>query len=107
MAQRTLVELIDDIDGSKATETVSFALDGKNYEVDLSGGNATKLRKSLEIYIKVSRKVTSGSKRVVRNIQLPAPQAVIRAWAQSKGLKISDRGRISAEIVKAYEEAHA
>jgi hypothetical protein len=107
MAQRTRVELIDDIDGSAASETISFGLDGKSYEIDLTAVNAQKLRKAFEPYVSVARKVTSGTRRVVRNIQLSAPQSVIRAWAQSKGLKISDRGRIPADIVKQYEEAHA
>ena len=52
MAQRTHVQLIDDLDGSTADETVSFGLDGTAYEIDLSSSNATLLRKSLADYVR-------------------------------------------------------
>jgi hypothetical protein len=107
MAQRTHVELIDDIDGTKAAETIAFAIDSKTYEIDLSTANAAKLRKALEPYVKVARKISGGvTKRATRHIQLPAPLPVIRAWAKSKGLKVSDRGRVPNDVVKAYEDAH-
>jgi hypothetical protein len=44
MAQRVITQLVDDIDGKEiaegAGETVSFALDGVSYEIDLSSKNA-------------------------------------------------------------------
>ncbi|MDR1852251.1 MAG: Lsr2 family protein [Propionibacteriaceae bacterium] len=108
MAQRTRVELIDDLDGSAADTTITFGYEGKNYEIDLTAAHAAELASVLEPYIKVGRKVgqMAGVRRTYNRVQLSAPQDVIRAWAKSKGLKIADRGRIPSEIVKAYEEAH-
>jgi hypothetical protein len=36
MAQRTVVSLVDDLDGTEANETVEYALDGVIYEIDLN-----------------------------------------------------------------------
>ncbi len=56
MAQKTTVQLVDDIDGSEAEETVSFALDGSRYEVDLSAEHASSLREALSTYIVAARR---------------------------------------------------
>ena len=42
MAQRVQIVLEDDLDGGVAAETVTFGLDGVNYEIDLSDKNAGK-----------------------------------------------------------------
>ena len=55
MAQRTVTRLIDDVDGTEATETVSYGLDGVQYEIDLNAENAGELRDALAPYICVSR----------------------------------------------------
>jgi hypothetical protein len=47
MAKKTVVLLEDDIDGSEATGTLSFALDGSDYEIDLNEGHAKELREGL------------------------------------------------------------
>ena len=47
VAKRTVVVLEDDLDGGPADETVTFALDGVSYEIDLSSSNAGRLRESL------------------------------------------------------------
>ncbi|MFD1048662.1 histone-like nucleoid-structuring protein Lsr2, partial [Kibdelosporangium lantanae] len=39
--------LVDDIDGSEAEETLEFGLDGVSYQIDVSSGNAEKLRSVL------------------------------------------------------------
>ena len=46
--QKKVVELVDDIDGSPATETIWFALDSVEYSIDLGGRNAEKLRGDME-----------------------------------------------------------
>jgi hypothetical protein len=56
MAQKVQVLLVDDLDGSEATETVSFGIDGVAYEIDLSSGNAGKLRTELAQYVDHARK---------------------------------------------------
>jgi hypothetical protein len=89
MAQKVQVLLVDDLDGSEATETVTFGLDGASYEIDLSSGNAGKLRKELA-------RTGPGRER----------SAQIRAWAKQRGYKVNERGRIPANIVAEYEAAH-
>jgi GNAT superfamily N-acetyltransferase len=108
MAQKVQVLLVDDIDGSEATETVSFGLDGVAYEIDLSSGNAGKLRGELTQYVEHARK--SGSAQVRRRRQRSGAgreqSARIREWARSHGHKVNERGRIPANIVAEYEAAH-
>ena len=108
MASKTVVEVIDDLDGSKAEETVRFALDGTEYEIDLSGAHSKKLRDSLQPFFTAGRRV--GGKRSGRR-SVAAPTDVkqskaIRDWAKQHGMQVSDRGRVSAEVQKAYNEAH-
>jgi hypothetical protein len=109
MAQKVQVLLVDDLDGSEATETVAFGLDGASYEIDLSSGNANKLRKELEAYVEHARKA-SGAAAARRRRTRTGPgrerSAQIRAWAKQRGYKVNERGRIPANIVAEYEAAH-
>ncbi|MDR1767188.1 MAG: Lsr2 family protein [Propionibacteriaceae bacterium] len=106
MAQKTRVELIDDIDGGPATQTVAFALDGNEYVIDLSDKNATALRAAIAEYVAAGRKV-GGRRGRARKGGSTTDAGLIRAWAVSQGMKISARGRVSAEIREAYQQAHA
>ena len=109
MAQKVQVLLVDDLDGSEATETVQFGLDGATYEIDLSSGNASKLRKELSHYVEHARKATGGvSPRRRRTRTGPGRErsAQIRAWAKQRGYKVNERGRIPQNIVAEYEAAH-
>jgi hypothetical protein len=108
MAQKVQVLLVDDLDGSEATETVSFGLDGLAYEIDLSSGNAGQLRKELAQYVEHARKAGSvaGRRRRARNGAGREQSARIREWAKDKGFKVNERGRIPANIVAEYEAAH-
>jgi hypothetical protein len=103
MAQQVNIVLVDDIDGSPAEETVSFALDGKEYEIDLSAKNAKKLRDAVAPYLGHARK--SASRRRGARTGGPSP-AEIRAWARENGCDVPDRGRVSAEVRDAYSAAH-
>jgi hypothetical protein len=97
MAQKAEVVLIDDLDGSRATDTVSFGLDGRHYEIDLSTANAKALRKELKAYVGAARATAP-----------PAPRrqaAAIRQWAQDHGYEVSARGRIHRDIIEAYNNA--
>lgn len=105
MARKIQVILEDDLTGGDADETVSFALDGVAYEIDLSARNADKLRHALQPYIDAGRKASrrnSGrtSSRTTGNA------GEIRAWAEANGVPVSARGRISADVVAQYEAAH-
>jgi hypothetical protein len=106
MVSKMTVVLEDDVDGSVAAETVRFALDGVNYEIDLSSANAEKLRAAVAVWIGSARR-TGGRKAQVRATARGASNAnTIRTWARGQGYEVSDRGRVSAEIRKAYEDAH-
>jgi Lsr2 len=110
VAQKVVVELFDDVDGTKAVETVTFALDGRAYEIDLSEKNAAKLRKALAPYAEVGRR-QGGSRRDAKRISTsrdtnrPDPSAV-RAWAESQGIEVAARGRVPAEVIEKYQAAH-
>ena len=112
MAQKTVVTLLDDIEGGEADETLTFGLDGKTFEIDLKDKNAAKLRKALEPYIAAGRK-TGGRSSVGTRVRGSAARgasedtAAIRAWAKENGYEVNDRGRVPASIREAYEKANA
>jgi hypothetical protein len=104
MAQRVNIVLVDDIDGSDATETVAFALDGTSYEIDLNEKHAAKLRDALASYVGHARKV--GGRRTRSSAKAAATGASakeIRDWARSNGYKVPDRGRIPADVREAFD----
>ena len=110
MAKRTVHMLIDDIDGGDADETITFALDGTQYEIDLSKKNAAKMRDGLARYIDAgacigrgasTARATAGRGRGPAKADRDQNRA-IREWAQTKGLDVSDCGRIKQEIVDRY-----
>ena len=105
MAQKTYVELVDDLDGSTGSDinTVEFGLDGVTYEIDINGANATALRESLEPYVTAARR-TGGRKRrgggsVTRSDR--ERTKAIRDWARANGHEVSERGRLSTTVVEA------
>ena len=108
MAQKVQVILVDDIDGGAAVETVSFAIDGASYEIDLSAKNAAKLRDAFATYVGSARKVGGGRGRRAGG-RRPAGAgnrtAEIRAWAKANKVKVSERGRISADVVAKFDAA--
>ena len=108
MAQKIHIVLEDDLDGSEATETVSFGLDGTSYEIDLNEKNAAALRDALAIYVGHGRKVGAAPRRGRRSAASSAgPSAKeIRDWARANGHEVPDRGRVSAEVREAYAAAH-
>ncbi|GLY43329.1 Lsr2 family protein [Amycolatopsis sp. NBRC 101858] len=112
MAQKVLVEMLDDIDGTPAAHTIPFSLDGVTYEIDLSEENAASLRDGLARYIGAGRR-TGGRKVRVATGQ-PTTTASdrernqqIRAWANANGYEVSERGRLSSEVIAAFDAAQA
>jgi hypothetical protein len=118
MAQQTTVRFIDDLDGSDASGTVEFGLEGKDYEIDLSDDNAAKLRDALAPFIEAGRKAGGRSsgrgrgRRAQRQAVEDSPvrsnredTAAIREWARAHGHKVNDRGRISKSVLEAYRAA--
>lgn len=111
MAQRVEVILVDDLDGGPASETVTFALDGVSYEIDLSEKNAKALRDDVAKWTGHARRAgSSGGRRAGRRSGGGAGRrtdlASVREWARANGHQVSDRGRISADIQAAYDKAH-
>jgi hypothetical protein len=109
MAQKVNIVLVDDLDGTEATETVSFGLDGTTYEIDLNDANAASLREALSGYVGHARKVTGGGRRTRRSSGGSASSSNtkdVREWAKSQGMEVSERGRISADVQQAYDAAH-
>lgn len=107
MAQKVNIVLVDDLDGSEATETVTFGLDGTTYEIDLNDANASSLREALSGYVGHARKVTGGARRGRRSAAASSSNTKdVREWARAQGMEVSERGRISAEVQQAYDAAH-
>jgi len=111
VAKRTVHVLIDDLDGGDADETITFGVDGMQYEIDLSKKNAAKMRDALASYIEAGTRIGRGGLGSARTAagRGRAPATVdrdqnkaIREWAQGKGLEVSDRGRIKQDIVDRY-----
>lgn len=113
MARRIVHQLVDDIDGSLLEigegETVHFSLNGTAYEIDLTVAHAEELREALAPYIKAGRRAAAGGARAAaprRRAARNSDTGEIREWAKAQGLKVSERGRISAEVLEAYNAAH-
>ena len=101
----------DDIDGSPNAETVTFSFDGRSFEIDLSKKSRSALEKALKPYIDASRSVgnrntrTAASSRGRSRRSSSVDLAAVRAWAAENGLAVSDRGRISANVLEQYQAA--
>lgn len=113
MAQKVHIVLVDDIDDSEASETVTFGLDGVNYEIDLNDEHAAQLRDALAPFVGHARKA-GGTRRPRRNGSSSGSSASsggpttkeIREWARENGHDVPERGRVAAEIREAYDAAH-
>jgi len=108
VAQRYHVTLEDDLDGSKADETIRFGLDGTDYEIDLSKKNAKALREALSSYVDAGRRVkASGGRRRGAGPRGGRDEARnIREWAAENGYEVSSRGRVPSQVREAYDAAH-
>lgn len=118
VAQKVLTVLSDDVDGGKASETVTFGLDGVRYQIDLNTRNATKLRKSLAPFIAAGRRVGGRTGRAASPAQPararvpatvtrshPIDPAAVRAWAAAHRIKVSPRGRVPASVIEQFRAA--
>ncbi len=116
MAQRVHVEMVDDLDGSEANQTVPFALDGVSFEIDLSEENASALRDELARYVGAARRIGGRKVRLATGQSLTGASGSgtdrernrqIREWAQDNGYEVAERGRLSSEIIAGFEEHQA
>jgi hypothetical protein len=109
VAQRVQVFLTDDLDGTNIPagkgETITFALDGRTYEIDLSNKNTNALRKALTPYIKAGRPLRTSRAARVKRTQVGADVRTIKEWARANGYEVNDRGRIPNDIREAFDAA--
>ncbi len=121
MAQKTIVQFTDDLDGSEASQTVEFGYQGKTYKLDLSDKNAAELEEALAPYIAAAQQAGAGSARDGRRGRGrtgAAPQQrsgdgrdydpkAVREWAQSQGLEVPTRGRIPGKVLEQFKASQA
>jgi hypothetical protein len=106
MAQKVTVALEDDLTGGPADQTVRFAFDGTEYEIDLSAKNAAAFSKLLAPYIEHGRETgRAQARRAGRTAASRQRLGDIRAWAKEHGLAVSERGRIPASVAEQYHAA--
>jgi hypothetical protein len=110
MVQRTEVLLTDDLEGTSISAgkggTITFALDGKTYEIDLNAKNSKALRKTLAPYVEAARPVRTPRGVKVRRTQVGADVRTIKEWARANGYQFNDRGRVPNNIREAFEAAN-
>jgi hypothetical protein len=110
MAKQVTVTLVDDLDGTEAMQTVDFGLDGAQYQIDLSNSNAERLRETLGDYVDHARRAGGrkrgpgrpASKRGQQQAADREQNQAIREWARAQGFPVSDRGRLSSDVLDAY-----
>ncbi|HEY2505904.1 MAG TPA: Lsr2 family protein [Streptosporangiaceae bacterium] len=106
MAEKVSVITTDDIDGSPNAVSVTFGFDGLVYEIDLSEQHRADLDRAVAPYIAAGRRVSRSRRRSTAQRAAGIDRGLVRQWARDNGLEVSGRGRISAEIMRKYEEAH-
>lgn len=117
MAQTTRILLTDDIDGTEASETLTFTVDGIAYEIDLSDEHASQMREAVALYVDNARKLrgrsgSSTKKATSRTASgkfssdKPDNQQV-REWAKEHGIEVSERGRLSNDLIVRFQEANS
>jgi hypothetical protein len=101
MAQRKQVDLISDLDGTRADETVRFGLDGNMYEIDLSAGQAELMREELSTYAKAAsrRRRLPGPRKRSRGAEPPG----LREYAAQRGVLVRDGGTVPSRVREEYE----
>lgn len=121
MAQKVQILLVCDLhdDEVEGTETVAFGLDGSSYEIDLCDEHAGELRDAFAPYVGGARRAgraaapaqrrRSGGTGGTGKATTPGDRQRVqemREWARNNGHQVSERGRLSAAVVSAYEAAH-
>lgn len=110
MAKQTTVTITDDLDGSANAKEVSFSLDGRTWAIDLGAKNRAALEKALKPYIaKATEQGRAKSRgKAARSSSRSRSRrdvAAVREWAKNNGHQVSDRGRVSSEVQRAYDAA--
>jgi hypothetical protein len=103
MVQKIVVDLVDDVDGSAATRTVSFGWEGRQYDIDLSDKNYAQLAKAVGKFVEHARQTKHG--KVQNRIPVGVDNRAVRAWAAAHGIPVSDRGRVAQDVIEQYRAA--
>lgn len=117
MAQKVQVLLVCDLHDNEAegSETITFSVDGQSYEIDVCSDHGSQLRDAFAPYVGAGRRASrsagssqrssgrKGSSRRGSNDRV----GQIREWARNNGHQVSERGRLSASLVEAYEKANS
>ena len=117
MAQRTVVQLTDDLDGKPIPdgkgETIRFSLDRQDYEIDLTDKNAKALRDAFAAYVSAARRTAGGTRsgrgrsgRTGAGAARDYDPKAVRVWAESQGIQVSQRGRVPADLVAKFQAAN-
>jgi hypothetical protein len=109
LARLIVTPLVDDLDSDSATETVAFAYRGVNYEIDLSEKSTAALDEALAPYLANARRVRTKPatpRRAAAKSSASASPREVREWAKNMGIEVSDRGRISADVMRQFRAAH-
>ena len=106
MARKIIESITDDFDGTEGASSVSFAFDGKSYEIDLTSQNKAKLADALAPFIVAGRVVSSSRRAAVPRAVQKYDLNDVREWARANGHRVSDRGRVAATVLEAYDAAH-
>lgn len=110
MAQRVITQLVSDLSGDEIADgeggTLYFSFDGTKYSIDLTNKEAADFEKAIAMYIAHATKV-GGRRRQTRSRGSSGYSSRdVRAWARDNGLDVPARGRIPAELVEQYRQAH-
>lgn len=112
MATKHISQITDDLDGTVLEQgegkQITFSIEGRAYEIDLSDSNADKFYKALTPYVDAARSVSSGGSargnrtaRAKSDLDLGA----VREWARANGHTVSDRGRVPSTVIDAFKAA--
>ncbi|MDQ1084694.1 MULTISPECIES: Lsr2 family protein [Microbacterium] len=112
MATKHIAQLIDDLDGTVIDngegKQITFSIEGRAYEIDLSDTNADKFYKALTPYVDAARSVKTGPSTRASQSSRPKSDvdlAAVREWARANGHTVSDRGRVPGTVIDAYKAA--
>lgn len=104
MVKKTSIVITDDLDGTPGAETVPFSIGGLQYEIDLAPAGKQWLHESLRPFTNAGRRI--GQEKPGRRTVSRTDLAEIRAWAQTQGLHVAQRGRICGAVVQQYDATH-
>ena len=106
MAQKYITQLLDDIDGTEAQQTVTFSLDGKSYAIDLSDSHAAEFRDACSAYVIAARKSDVKVAKTATPSTRRNDLSAVREWAAASGFEVAARGRIPENVQAAYDAVH-